>query len=88
MAEARVPLLHVYGDADEVVPWDENTGVLAVRYRKLGGSITLMRPRSSTVAPDGPVDVLRSSSIRVVLQVVKIAINFDHLSRGAVEKTM
>lgn len=42
LAKAGVPLLHVYGDADEVVPWDENTGVIAERYRKLGGSITLI----------------------------------------------
>jgi lysophospholipase L1-like esterase/pimeloyl-ACP methyl ester carboxylesterase len=42
LAQARVPLLHVYGDADDVVPWDENTGVLAERYRQLGGSITLI----------------------------------------------
>ncbi len=45
LADARVPLLHVYGDADNDVPWDENTGVLAERYRKLGGSITLI-PKS------------------------------------------
>jgi pimeloyl-ACP methyl ester carboxylesterase len=42
LAAAKVPLLHVYGDADEVVPWDENTGIIAERYRKLGGSITLI----------------------------------------------
>ena len=42
LADAHVPLLHVYGDADDVVPWDENTGILAERYRKLGGSITLI----------------------------------------------
>ena len=42
LAKAGVPLLHVYGDADEVVPWDENTGIIAERYRKLGGSITLI----------------------------------------------
>ena len=42
LADAKVPLLHVYGDADEVVPWDENTGVIAERYRHLGGSITLI----------------------------------------------
>ena len=42
LADARVPLLHVYGDADDAVPWDENTGVVAERYRKLGGSITLI----------------------------------------------
>lgn len=42
LAKAKVPLLHVYGEADEVVPWDENTGVIAERYRKLGGDITLI----------------------------------------------
>lgn len=42
LAEHRVPLLHVYGDADTGVPWDENTGILADRYRELGGDITLI----------------------------------------------
>lgn len=42
LAEAKIPLLHVYGDADEVVPWDENTKVIADRYRALGGEIVLI----------------------------------------------
>lgn len=42
LAKAHVPLLHVYGDADDVVPWNENTGVVADRYKKLGGEITLI----------------------------------------------
>lgn len=42
LAKAKVSLLHVYGDADEVVPWDENTGIVAERYRELGGDITLI----------------------------------------------
>ncbi|MEX0725647.1 MAG: hypothetical protein WD065_05230 [Planctomycetaceae bacterium] len=42
LAKAKIPLLHVYGDADTGVPWDENTGVLADRYQKLGGEITLI----------------------------------------------
>ena len=42
LAAEHVPLLHVYGDADDVVPWDENTGIVAERYRKLGGEITLI----------------------------------------------
>ncbi|MCA9225611.1 MAG: alpha/beta hydrolase, partial [Planctomycetales bacterium] len=42
LAKAGVPLLHVYGDADSVVPWDENTGLLADRYRQLGGTIQLI----------------------------------------------
>ncbi len=42
LSEAGVPLLHIYGDADEAVPWEENTGIVAERYRKLGGNITLI----------------------------------------------
>jgi acetyl esterase/lipase len=42
LAAAKVPLLHVYGEADDVVPWEENTGLIADRYRELGGSITLI----------------------------------------------
>jgi pimeloyl-ACP methyl ester carboxylesterase len=42
LAKAGIPLLHVYGDADDVVPWEENTGLVAERYRKLGGTIALI----------------------------------------------
>ena len=43
LAAAHVPLLLVFGDADDVVPWDENSGVIAERYPKLGGSVELIR---------------------------------------------
>ena len=56
LAKAKVPLLHVYGDADEVVPWDENTGVIAERYRKLGGSITLIAKPGVKHHPHGLED--------------------------------
>jgi acetyl esterase/lipase/lysophospholipase L1-like esterase len=42
LAAARVPLLHVCGAADEVVPVAENTAVLAERYRALGGTIDVI----------------------------------------------
>jgi pimeloyl-ACP methyl ester carboxylesterase len=42
LADAHVPLLHIYGDADDAVPWDENTGIVADRYKSLGGDITLI----------------------------------------------
>lgn len=42
LAEARIPLLHVYGDADLTVPHEENTLLVKERYEKLGGSITLI----------------------------------------------
>jgi pimeloyl-ACP methyl ester carboxylesterase/lysophospholipase L1-like esterase len=43
LAKNRVPLLHVFGDADDVVPWYENTGIIEEKYKALGGSITLIR---------------------------------------------
>jgi pimeloyl-ACP methyl ester carboxylesterase len=43
LAKMKVPLLHVFGDADEVVPWEENTGLVGERYKKLGGEISLIR---------------------------------------------
>ncbi len=42
LAKAHIPLLHVCGDADEVVPMAENTLLLKERYEKLGGSMTLI----------------------------------------------
>jgi pimeloyl-ACP methyl ester carboxylesterase len=56
LARAKVPLLHVYGDADDVVPWDENTGVVAERYRKLGGDITLIAKPGVAHHPHGLED--------------------------------
>lgn len=56
LAKAKVPLLHVYGDADDVVPWDENTGVIADRYRKLGGSMTLIAKPGVGHHPHGLTD--------------------------------
>ena len=42
LAQAHVPLMHVCGDADVVVPIDENTRILEDRYRELGGLITVI----------------------------------------------
>lgn len=43
LAPHRIPLLHVFGDADDVVPWEENTGLIHQRYTALGGPIELIR---------------------------------------------
>jgi pimeloyl-ACP methyl ester carboxylesterase len=56
LAAKKVPLLHVYGDADDVVPWDENTGVVAERYRKLGGEIVLINKPGIGHHPHGLED--------------------------------
>jgi pimeloyl-ACP methyl ester carboxylesterase len=42
IARARIPIIHVAGDADDVVPIDENTLVLERRYRALGGEIKVI----------------------------------------------
>lgn len=56
LAKAKIPLLHVYGDADEVVPWQENTGKVAERYRSLGGEITLIAKPGVKHHPHGLED--------------------------------
>lgn len=56
LAEAGIPLLHVFGDADEVVPWEENTGLIAERYPKLGGHIELIRKPGVKHHPHGLED--------------------------------
>jgi len=42
LAKAGVPLIHVVGDADPVVPVAENTAILESRYQKLGGQIKVI----------------------------------------------
>lgn len=42
IAAARVPILLVAGDADEVVPYEENGGILAQRYPEYGGRIEVI----------------------------------------------
>lgn len=42
IAAAHIPILHVVGDADESVPYDENTLVLKSRYEALGGHVELI----------------------------------------------
>lgn len=42
LADHNVPLLHVVGDADVVVPVSENTEIIEARYKELGGSIEVI----------------------------------------------
>jgi pimeloyl-ACP methyl ester carboxylesterase len=45
IAQARIPIIHVVGDADDAVPVDENTQVLKQRYEALGGHVELIVKR-------------------------------------------
>jgi len=42
VASGKVPIIAVCGDADDVVPLAENTGILEKRYRELGGTIQVI----------------------------------------------
>lgn len=41
LARAGVPIYHIHGDTDKVVPLKENSGEVAHQYDKLGGKMTL-----------------------------------------------
>lgn len=41
LAKAKVPIFHIHGDADVVVPIERNAGELVKRYQALGGPATL-----------------------------------------------
>jgi len=41
LAKAHVPIYHIHGNSDTVVPFEKNSGELAQRYRQLGGVMTL-----------------------------------------------
>lgn len=56
LVRAGMPLVHLFGDADEVVPWEENTGVMAARVATLGGSVRLIRKPGCGHHPHGPED--------------------------------
>ncbi len=53
LADAKVPIIHICGDADEVVPFDENTVILKERYEKLGGQMTLIIKKGFKHHPHG-----------------------------------
>ena len=38
LAEAGVPIFHLHGDSDKIVPYSKNTQILIERYKKFGGS--------------------------------------------------
>lgn len=42
IAAAKIPILHVHGDSDKVVPIEQNSGAIAKRYRELGGQMKLI----------------------------------------------
>ena len=45
LAKAKVPIFHIHGDVDKVVPLEKNSGLVAERYRVAGGAMTLDVPQ-------------------------------------------
>jgi pimeloyl-ACP methyl ester carboxylesterase len=45
LAKAGVPIIHVVGDADDVVPVAENTAIAEARYQKLGGQFKVIHKK-------------------------------------------
>ncbi|MBC7363709.1 MAG: prolyl oligopeptidase family serine peptidase [Candidatus Aminicenantes bacterium] len=41
LARAKIPIFHIHGEKDELVPLSDNSALLASRYRELGGSMRL-----------------------------------------------
>lgn len=44
LADAKVPIFHIHGDVDTVVPLEANSQAVAERYRELGGTMELVVP--------------------------------------------
>ena len=42
LAKAKVALIQVVGDADDAVPFSENTALIETRYKALGGEIQVI----------------------------------------------
>ena len=42
LAEAKVPILHIHGDSDKVVPLSANSAELGKRYKALGGPVEIV----------------------------------------------
>jgi len=62
LAEAGIPLIHVVGDADDVVPVAENTAIVEQRYRALKGTSEVIHKPGVGHHPHGlddPMPVVR-----------------------------
>jgi hypothetical protein len=56
IAAAHIPILHVCGDSDTVVPEDENTDIVRKRYMALGGDFALIVKQGCDHHPHGLSD--------------------------------
>jgi pimeloyl-ACP methyl ester carboxylesterase len=62
LVKAKVALIHVVGDSDDVVPVEENTSMIEARYRQLGGTMRVIHKPGIGHHPHGledPTPVVR-----------------------------
>jgi hypothetical protein len=54
LAGEKVPILHLHGDSDTVVPLEKNSAELAARYRKSGGvmNVIVIKGKGHEVCPE------------------------------------
>ncbi len=75
LAQANIPLLHVCGATDDVVPMDENSLLVQQRYKALGGSMTLIAKPNCNHHPHSLQDPTR-------------IVNFVLMHTGLAEQTI
>jgi pimeloyl-ACP methyl ester carboxylesterase len=56
LARAKIPIIAVAGDRDEVVPMKDNIGLVERRYRELGGEVKVIVKPGGGHHPHGPPD--------------------------------
>jgi pimeloyl-ACP methyl ester carboxylesterase len=56
LADARIPILHVCGTADAVVPYEENAAIIRERYERMGGPIEVILKPGAGHHPHGLED--------------------------------
>jgi len=88
LAEAEIPLIHVVGDSDVVVPVAENTAIVEKRYKALGGTIKVIHKKTGhhphcLKDPAPLVDfILKHSSGKGELSAAEIVGNRNFTLRG------
>ena len=56
LIQNNIPVIMVYGDSDDVVPYDENGQILEKYYRKNNGNITVFGKENCRHHPHGLID--------------------------------
>ncbi|WP_341837346.1 GDSL-type esterase/lipase family protein [Chitinophaga pollutisoli] len=83
IARLGIPLLHVVGDADEVVPVDENTGPFEVKIKAAGGHITVIHKPGVKHHPHSLQDP--SPITNFILSATGLKINFASIAAPGAE---